>query len=53
VDLDRDCLECHHGHGGSLRYFLKPLETAPADTGETESTSSGIEPKEAGASEVE
>jgi hypothetical protein len=53
VDLGRNCLDCHHGHGGAQPYFLKPLETAPADTGETESTTSGIEPKEAGASDVE
>ena len=52
-DLGRNCLDCHHGHGGAQPYFLKPLETAPADTGETESTTSGIEPKEAGASDVE
>jgi predicted CXXCH cytochrome family protein len=27
-DLDRDCLECHHGHGGSDPYFLRPPEPA-------------------------
>jgi predicted CXXCH cytochrome family protein len=53
VDLDRDCLDCHQGHGGQQRYFLKPVDAVPADTGETESKTSGIEPKEAGASDVE
>jgi len=53
VDLGRDCLDCHRGHGGEQHYFLKPPETAPADTGESESTSSGIEPKEAGASDLD
>ncbi|MHC4979930.1 MAG: cytochrome c3 family protein [Planctomycetota bacterium] len=47
-DLGRDCLDCHHGHGGPQRYFLRPLDTWPADTTETDSTPSGIEPKEAG-----
>ena len=27
VDLQRDCLECHFGHGGQDAYFLKPQET--------------------------
>jgi predicted CXXCH cytochrome family protein len=25
-DLDRDCLDCHLGHGGAQRYFLRDLE---------------------------
>jgi len=25
-DLTRDCLECHYGHGGEGRFFLKPFE---------------------------
>jgi predicted CXXCH cytochrome family protein len=52
-DLARTCLDCHRGHGGQQRYFLRPREAVPADTGETESTSSGIEPKDAGETDIE
>ncbi len=24
TDLDRNCLECHHGHGGADRHLLRP-----------------------------
>ena len=51
ADLGRDCLDCHRGHGGPQRYFLKRLDAAPPAAGETETTPSGIEPKEAGASD--
>jgi hypothetical protein len=31
-DLDRDCLDCHLGHGGERQYFLKPSDAwGPAD----------------------
>jgi predicted CXXCH cytochrome family protein len=29
-DLERSCLDCHHGHGGDHPYFLRPVE-APAE----------------------
>jgi hypothetical protein len=31
-DLERDCLECHLGHGGADRYFIRPewAATQPA-----------------------
>jgi predicted CXXCH cytochrome family protein len=36
-DLTRDCLECHFGHGGSDRYYLRPpvdsSTGAPAESG--------------------
>ncbi len=28
-DPDRDCLECHAGHGGAHRYFLREIEVTP------------------------
>lgn len=30
LDEKKDCLQCHAGHGGSDRYFLKPGARAPA-----------------------
>jgi predicted CXXCH cytochrome family protein len=30
LDLASDCLQCHMGHGGTDRYFLKPGARAPA-----------------------
>ena len=27
-DMQRDCLECHRGHGGAQRYFLREVEAA-------------------------
>jgi predicted CXXCH cytochrome family protein len=42
-DLTRDCLECHHGHGGEGRYFLRSdwTDASPAEpeTPETVTTS--------------
>lgn len=32
-DLHRDCLDCHLGHGGPDRYFLRPAETSPVEPG--------------------
>ncbi|MHC4413764.1 MAG: cytochrome c3 family protein [Planctomycetota bacterium] len=52
-DLDRDCLDCHHGHGGEAAYFLKPPAAGPIIDGETGSFPTSIEPKEAGAANWE
>ncbi len=31
-DVSRDCLECHHGHGGADPYFLRPaIEPVPTE----------------------
>jgi predicted CXXCH cytochrome family protein len=29
ADAARSCLDCHDGHGGSVRYFLRPGVTTP------------------------
>jgi predicted CXXCH cytochrome family protein len=52
-DLGRDCLDCHRGHGSERPYFLKPPDTWLINGGETLSNSSGIEPKEAGETDME
>jgi predicted CXXCH cytochrome family protein len=49
-DLGRNCLDCHHGHGGQQRYFLRSLAAKPAGTGETESE---IEPKQGRENDLE
>lgn len=43
ADMNRDCLECHFGHGGPERFFLRPgwLETMP---GQPQAIPDGAEP---------
>ncbi len=52
-DLDRDCLDCHHAHGGDEKYFLKPREEWESPGGYVESSEAPIEPKEAGEADME
>lgn len=32
VEASSDCLECHSGHGGAARHFLKPARSGAAST---------------------
>jgi predicted CXXCH cytochrome family protein len=52
-DPGRDCLECHHGHGGQVKYFLKPREDWGPPGEEAESSQARIEPKEEGESDTD
>jgi predicted CXXCH cytochrome family protein len=52
-DLGRDCLDCHHAHGGDEKYFLKPREAWGPPAQEAESPEAPIEPKETGEADME
>ncbi|MFG0251583.1 MAG: cytochrome c3 family protein, partial [Phycisphaerales bacterium JB038] len=36
-DLERNCLDCHHGHGGDDRYFLREAAES-SESAEAEAT---------------